>query len=119
MGPLPINLDAAYPDVADNQPLVDSAGNQPPADAAAPDGQAPGQCSPRPNCLQQAGTCGMSCRQMFQNCARRCGDADVMCQQACTNTRQSCLGRCASTCIGCTQDAGCAAANSCLDAANS
>jgi hypothetical protein len=103
--------DAAAPDTASG----DAPSRDAPADAPAPrDGGSP--CSAPPSCFQQATSCGSTCGQSYQQCVVVCGGQ--LCRQNCLSTEQSCLGRCATTCIGCTQDAGCAASSQCLDASH-
>jgi hypothetical protein len=74
-------------------------------------------CTAPGACFQEASTCGAMCGQVYQRCVRPC-DASPACTAPCTSAQQSCLGKCATTCIGCTQEAGCVASNSCLDAAH-
>jgi hypothetical protein len=71
-------------------------------------------CTPSQACIAQAGTCGAACGQTYQQCVANCGGQG--CKQGCLTQEQSCLGQCASTCIGCTQTAGCADSRDCLDA---
>jgi hypothetical protein len=74
-----------------------------------------GPCTPPAGCFQQATSCGGVCGQDYQKCTRPC-EAGPSCTPACRSTEQSCLGVCATSCIACTQDAGCTASSGCLNA---
>jgi hypothetical protein len=74
------------------------------AEAASAD-QGTGPCMASPDCLTQAGSCGVACGQVNSTCLQGC-DAQT-CSDGCRQGEQSCLGKCISSCLACQTDAGC------------
>jgi hypothetical protein len=102
-------------DSSSHDATIDVIADAPGAAEASAD-QGTGPCMASPDCLTQAGSCGVTCGQLYQSCLQDC-DAQP-CSDVCRSNEQSCLGKCVSSCIACATDAGCmnsGASTACLN----